>query len=42
MRGESDIYIYPRSLRALQQTLLMCLDHMRSSDNQILRHEKLA
>ena len=31
-------YIYPRSLRALQQTLSMCLDHVRSSDSQMPRY----
>ena len=32
--------IYPRSLRALQQTLSMCLDHVRSSDSQMPRYLK--
>ena len=33
-------YIYPKSLLALQQTLSMYLDHVRSSDSQMPRYLK--
>ena len=35
MGGESAIYIYPRSLCALQQMLSLCLDNVRLSESQM-------